>query len=162
MSDFQIGKAPKSILFVCLGNICRSPAAHGVFEHYLKASCINIDVDSAGTGAYHAGEMPDKRMRKTAQRRGYDLSYIRARAVRQSDFEEYDLILAMDESNLHDLQDMCPSDFKNKLKLFLRFSSTQEHISVPDPYYGGDAGFETVLDMVEDASLNLLKLIQQT
>lgn len=158
----KLHKKPQSILFVCLGNICRSPAAHGVFLHLLSEQITDsaIKVDSAGTAAYHVGNSPDKRMIQTAKLRGVDLSKLRARAVKQSDFEEFDLILAMDEENFSDLINNCPGEHQHKIKMFLEFYKESDYRSVPDPYYGGQDGFDTVLDLVTQAGENLLKQIK--
>ena len=140
------------ILFVCLGNICRSPTAEGVLRHRLQQAGLEgqIEVASAGTGGWHAGEPPDKRTQRAALRRGYDLSQQRAQQVRAQDFERYDLILAMDNSNLRDLQAMQPANGKAELDLFLRRYKGVKH-EVPDPYYDGEQGFEEVLDLIEAA-----------
>lgn len=150
---------PKSVLFVCLGNICRSPTAHAVFENMLQEAGLKnlVLVDSAGTGAYHVGNKPDNRMMKAAKQRGVDLSYLRARAVHESDFEKFDLILAMDELNYDDLIESCPIEYQDNVRLFLSFSDNASLKSVPDPYYGGQKGFEDVLDLVEEACSRLLK-----
>lgn len=146
------------ILFVCMGNICRSPSAEGVFRHILSEQPQNIEVhvDSAGTHAYHVGEPPDPRAQSAALRRGVDLSSIRARKVNANDFESFDLILAMDQLNLVTLLEMCPQEHARKVALFLDYHEEQEHKDVPDPYYGGGTGFEHVLDLVEAASHGLL------
>ncbi|MBM3106592.1 low molecular weight phosphotyrosine protein phosphatase [Pseudomonas sp. V1] len=145
------------VLFVCLGNICRSPTAEGVLRHQLQVEGLSelIEVASAGTGDWHVGKQPDSRTRRAAQLRGYDLSQQRAQQVRVGHFAEYDLILAMDESNLGNLQAMQPAGAKAELDLFLRRydSALQE---VPDPYYGGEQGFEQVLDLIEDACRKLV------
>jgi len=154
---------PQSILFVCLGNICRSPTAHGVFESMLVNSGLDqhISVDSAGTGAYHVGNKPDSRMMKAAKNRGFDLSYLRARAVHQNDFEDFDLILAMDEANYEDLLEICPSHNQHKVQMFLRYAKNTSVKFVPDPYYGGPEGFEEVLDLVEKSCQGLINLLLQ-
>ena len=141
-----------SLLFVCPGNICRSPTAEGVFRSFLKNSPLekSVTVDSAGTHDYHAGEPPDERAQRHARRPGYDLSALRARQIRKNDFQEYDLILAMDRGHLGILRRNCPPEHRGKLRLFLKESD------VPDPYYGGPEGFEQVLDMVEAACRDLL------
>lgn len=147
-----------NILFVCLGNICRSPTAEGVFRGLAQARGMldSLHIDSAGTGAWHAGEPPDRRAQAAALKRGYDLSAQRARKVRDSDYEEFDLILAMDMANLHDLRSECPEYAQRKLRLFLEFADGISDREVPDPYYGAGDGFETVLDLVESASEGLL------
>ena len=154
-----------SVLFVCLGNICRSPTAHGVFEQMVSEAGLQqyITVDSCGTGDWHIGHSPDKRSASAALSRGYDLSHLRSRQINANDFNQFDYILVMDQQNLIDVQAMCPSDFTGKLGLFLdyanNFSATKE---VPDPYYGGLSGFDDVIDLVEDASKTLLSTLQMT
>ncbi len=150
------------VLFVCLGNICRSPTAHGVFQHRVKQLGLDkkIEVDSAGTGSWHIGKAPDNRTSRTAQLRGYDLTALRARQVSEADFYVFDYILAMDKANLSELKAIEPEDFRGELRLFLDFTDTDiEHAEVPDPYYGSGDGFERVLDMVENASEGLLNRI---
>ena len=153
-------KEKASVLFVCMGNICRSPTAEGVFRYHVESAGLaeRIDIDSAGTHAYHVGEPADQRAREAAQRRGMSLEGIRARRVSRDDFERFDYILAMDEENLARLEDEAPEEHRHKLRLFLDFSTTGER-EVPDPYYGGAAGFERVLDLVEDASRGLLETL---
>lgn len=141
------------VLFVCLGNICRSPTAEGVLRHKLREAGLEgrIEVDSAGTGDWHVGKPADLRTCQAAQLRGYDLSALRARQVSVADFHAFDLILAMDSSNLHDLQQLRPGNHDvAELDLFLRRYQL-ELDEVPDPYYGGTAGFEQVLDLIERA-----------
>lgn len=140
------------VLFVCLGNICRSPTAEGVLRHKLQVAGLagRVEVASAGTGNWHVGGAPDKRTQRAAMRRGYDLSAQRAQQVVAADFNHYDLILAMDLSNLRDLKALQPANGKAGLDLFLRrFDGVKDE--VPDPYYDGEAGFEEVLDLVESA-----------
>ena len=146
------------VLFVCLGNICRSPTAHGLFESLVKAKGLaeQIHIDSCGTGGWHIGESPDKRATAHARKRGYDLSHLRARQVQSNDFYEFDYILAMDEANLRELDLLCPKDAKVIPQLFLSFGDYSE-TEVPDPYYGGERGFEHVLDLVESACEGLLE-----
>lgn len=146
------------VLFVCLGNICRSPTAHGVFETLVKAKELEhqIRIDSCGTGSWHVGESPDKRATTHARKRGYELSHLRARQVQINDFYEFDYILAMDEANLRELDLLCPKDAKVIPQLFLSFGDYSE-TEVPDPYYGGEQGFEHVLDLVESACEGLLE-----
>jgi len=145
------------VLFVCLGNICRSPTAEAVFRARLDSTDLSAQVqcDSAGTAGYHAGEAPDRRATEAARNRGYDMSHLRARQVRDEDFDVYDLILAMDRNNLADLRRRADSRFHHKLKLFLEFTSAPA-LEVPDPYYGGPEGFDHVLDLVESASDGLI------
>jgi protein-tyrosine phosphatase len=141
------------VLFVCLGNICRSPTAEGVLRHKLREAGLadQIEVASAGTGDWHVGKAPDKRSQSAAKLRGYDLSAQRAQQVTRADFATYDLILAMDNSNLRHLKAMQPAKGKAELDLFLRRYQS-EIDEVPDPYYDGDQGFEQVLDLIERAS----------
>ena len=151
-----------SILFVCMGNICRSPSAEGVFGHLLAQSPLSerIEIDSAGTVAHHVGEAPDRRSQAAALKRGIDLSRLRARQVQRSDFDAFDLILAMDRDNLDSMQRICPPQLANKLELFLHYAHEYEETEVPDPYYGGHDGFEHVLDLIEAASGGLLRALQ--
>ena len=159
MVDEKMAKSKLTIhvLMVCLGNICRSPTANGVLEQCIhdRGLSDNIKVDSAGTGDWHIGEPPDFRSLEAAARRGYDLSRQRARQVDLTDFHSFDYVLAMDKTNLRDLQRLCPQEFQENLSLFLDFGSP-DYESVPDPYYSGVQGFELVLDLVEEASSNLL------
>lgn len=151
------------VLFVCMGNICRSPTAHGVFQYKLDALPWGprVHVDSAGTHNYHPGSPPDARSQEHASRRGYDLSALRARHVRDADFDTYDLILAMDGDNLAQLRARCPAQHLGKLRRLTEFCQTHAAIdAVPDPYYGGSQGFEHVLDLVEDACEGLLLHVQ--
>jgi protein-tyrosine phosphatase len=151
------------VLFVCMGNICRSPTAEGVFRHIVNQSGLqdHIQIDSAGTHAYHVGEPPDSRAQQAARRRQFDLSQQRARKVRGDDFHHFDYVLAMDHSNYRELEMICPPGQQQKLSLFLQFASAFDEQEVPDPYYGGDQGFEHVLDLVEDASRGLLAAIRK-
>ena len=146
------------VLFVCMGNICRSPTAHGVFENMVNAEGLvdRIEVDSCGTHAYHIGEQPDRRSQEVAEQRGISLSHLRARRVEMSDFEYFDYILAMDEDNLTILESMAPSQHSEKVRLFLEYAPDMPEREVPDPYYGGPRGFDIVLDLVEAASQGLL------
>ncbi|RMF16473.1 MAG: low molecular weight phosphotyrosine protein phosphatase [Gammaproteobacteria bacterium] len=146
------------ILFVCLGNICRSPTAEDVFRaRAAQAGLANrLRIDSCGTGHWHVGEPPDPRAVQAARERGYDLSALRARQVSDSDFQNFEYILAMDSDNLAHLRRMAPSGFTGHLGLFLDFAPGHEGEPVPDPYYGGDAGFAHVLDLIERASEGLL------
>ena len=150
------------ILFVCMGNICRSPTAEGVFRQLLKEAGLEqrVIVDSAGTGDYHVGEPPDERACTTAARRGYDLTGLRARQVSRDDFAKFDYVLAMDIENLRALKRFCPPEYGHKVMLFTEFCSTGACV-VPDPYSGGPEGFERVLDLVEDASQGLLEHLRE-
>lgn len=152
------------VLFVCLGNICRSPTAEGVFQQLINDSSLakRIQVDSAGTANWHQGRGPDPRTISAAKKRGFDLSILRARVVKRSDFNEFDYILAMDEDNLTELHSLKPDNYTGYLGLFLAFGSQQTYTEVPDPYHGGSEGFELVLDLIEDAAVGLLKSIQKS
>lgn len=151
------------VLFVCMGNICRSPTAEGVFRKMVADAGLDgtVEVDSAGTHAYHVGEPPDLRAQQAAAKRGYDLSDLRARKVAPEDFRDCDLILAMDWENLSLLQQECPKAHKHKLHLLMRFAGEHDAAVVPDPYYGGNEGFNTVLDYVEDACQGLLDVVRK-
>lgn len=151
------------VLFVCMGNICRSPTAHGVFEQRVKERALDdhILVDSAGTHAYHVGEQPDRRSQATALARGCDLSYQRARKVTVQDFDEFDFVLAMDQSNLSDLHGLASPQQRQRIALFLDYAERWEEREVPDPYYGGSRGFDRVFDMVDDAAEGLLAHIMR-
>jgi len=146
------------VLFVCLGNICRSPTAHGVFGHKIAERGLQgrVHVDSAGTGDWHVGEAPDLRTQRAAAERGYDLSTLRARQFVAEDFRRFDFILAMDRSNLGALERMRPGSFRGELALFLSYGGGNGTLEVPDPYYGGARGFDTVLDLVEEAAEGLV------
>jgi len=150
------------ILFVCLGNICRSPTAEVVFREIVarEAPDLQIEIDSAGTAAYHAGAPPDSRTRQAALRRGYDMSALRARVIEPQDFAHFDLILAMDRQNLETLQRRAPADVRSRIRLFLEFAPDADSAEVPDPYYGGANGFEEVLDLVEAAAHGLLQHVR--
>ena len=150
-----------SILFVCMGNICRSPTAEGVFRYVVEEAgfAANILADSAGTHAYHVNEPADRRAREAAQRRGYSLEAIRARRVHEDDFERFNYILAMDRLNHEMLLEQADEKYHDKIRLFLEFASGHED-EVPDPYYGGSSGFERVLDLIEDASKGLLQMLR--
>lgn len=151
------------ILFVCMGNICRSPTAEGVFQDVIQRNSMaeKVKIDSAGTYAYHTGESPDKRAISAAASCGIDISKQTARAVREQDFNDFDIILAMDRDNLDVLKGMAPIDSKAKLKLFLDYGSNKTIKEVPDPYFGGTSGFQNVLDLITDASSGLLKEVRR-
>lgn len=155
-------KEKTSVLFVCMGNICRSPTAEGVFRHHVTEAGLSdtIIIDSAGTHAYHVGHAPDRRASAAAERRGISLGDIRARRVSDEDFERFDYIIAMDLDNVERLKDEAPPKHHRKVKLFLEFSPGKER-EVPDPYYGGASGFERVLDLVEEASRGLLETLSR-
>ncbi|NBW94652.1 MAG: low molecular weight phosphotyrosine protein phosphatase [Bacteroidetes bacterium] len=151
---------PVRVLFVCLGNICRSPLAEGVFRDKVRAAGLDgiIDIDSAGTGAWHVGNPPDRRMMATAKRQGVDLSAQRARQFVDTDLADFDHILAMDKSNLHDILFLdAGDDFGHRVTLFRQWDPEPGDYEVPDPYYGGDAGFEHVYEIVDRTAEALLK-----
>jgi protein-tyrosine phosphatase len=152
-----------SILFVCMGNICRSPTAEGVFRDKIRQAGLtaSVQIDSAGTHGYHIGNPPDPRAQEAARKRGYDLSDLRGRQVSTKDFEHFDYVLAMDKDNLTLLQEQCPDHLQHKVRRLLSFSRRYPNLDVPDPYYGGRSGFDMVLDMVEDAADGLIKEITQ-
>ncbi|HCY13815.1 MAG TPA: phosphotyrosine protein phosphatase [Gammaproteobacteria bacterium] len=154
--------AGAAVLFVCMGNICRSPTAEGVFRDIVKSAGLEelIRIDSAGTHDYHVGEQPDPRAVATAQLRQIDLSAFRGRQADSQDFYEFDFILAMDRSNLSYLTRIAPSQAKAQLGLLLDFATNCEEREVPDPYYGGNNGFERVLDLIENAANGLLAEIR--
>lgn len=141
------------ILFVCTGNICRSPTAEGVARHVIDTSGLHalVEVDSAGTHGYHVGETPDPRTRKAAARRGYHLDSLVARRLEIADFQRFDLLLAMDRGHYESMLRMSPQVYHPKVDLFMRYARSFDIDEVPDPYYGGENGFEAVLDMCEDA-----------
>lgn len=149
------------VLFVCMGNICRSPTAEGVFRHYVRTQAPGfvLEIDSAGTHDYHVGEPPDPRTVAAAARRGIDLSGLRARQVADDDFPRFDLIVAMDRLNHVTLLDRSPQQYHPRIRTMLEFAAGAGH-DVPDPYYGGPAGFDTVLDLVEAAAPGLLAEIR--
>ena len=160
-------KPPVQVLFVCMGNICRSPMAEGVFRHRWQARAgeiafdTEIGIDSAGTHSYHVGSAPDQRAQAAASRRGVDISTLSARPVGRDDFDRFDYILAMDVDNLEFLIDESEAEHRDKIKLFLDYSPTKRGGEVPDPYYGGPTGFERVLDLIEDATEGLIDELQQ-
>ncbi|UYO74163.1 low molecular weight phosphotyrosine protein phosphatase [Halomonas qinghailakensis] len=147
----------KRVLFVCLGNICRSPTAEGVFWHAVEEAGLNrhIIVDSCGVGNWHVGKAPDTRAQVAASRRGIDIGHLRARQLSAGDFLEFDYVLGMDRDNLKAMQALQPSNSRAHVGLFLEFADLPE-AEVPDPYYGGDEGFEHVLDLIEAASVGLI------
>lgn len=151
-----------NVLFVCMGNICRSPTAEGVFRHKVKQANLDnlISIDSAGTHAYHVGNPPDPRAQEAARKRNIDLSDQRARRVSAEDFSKFDYVIAMDESNKDELLAICPAGYESRVHLFLDFAECDE-TEVPDPYYGQGRGFEIVLNLVEQAADGLLHHIRQ-
>ena len=151
------------VLFVCMGNICRSPTAHGVFRNLVEKEGLlhAIGIDSAGTHAYHLGNPPDKRAQATALGRGVDLSDLLARRVVPEDFDAFDYVLAMDQDNYMALCEICPDQHVEKVHMFMDFAPHMRTREVPDPYYGGPAGFDRVFDLVEAASAGLLEEIKR-
>lgn len=146
---------PNKILMVCLGNICRSPTAEAILRQRAKQAGVALVVDSAGTYGGHAGATPDARSQAAGERRGYDFSGIYSRKITVADFSDFDVILAADHSNLANLKALCPATQHHKLRLLLSFSDQAEQ-EVPDPYYGGEQGFEQVLDLIESACDGIL------
>jgi len=157
MSNNMNLKGIKSVLFVCMGNICRSPSAEAVFRHKMQAQGLTLKVDSAGTLGAHAKEKPDHRAQKAGIARGYSFDGIKARKVTVQDFTDFDLILAMDHDNIEELKKVAPAATQNKIHLMLDFATEHEEEQVPDPYYGGAKGFDYVLDLVEAGSDGLLE-----
>jgi protein-tyrosine phosphatase len=152
-----------SVLFCCMGNICRSPTAETVFRAKVEEAGLAeyITIDSVGTHDYHIGDPPDLRTQRAAMQRGYDMSMLRGRQVEVADFSRFDYVLAMDNANLAILYRMCPQQQRERLGLFLGYAQKHKEREVPDPYYGGERGFERVLDMVEDGAEGLLLHIQK-
>jgi protein-tyrosine phosphatase len=152
------------VLFVCMGNICRSPTAEGVFTKLVNERKLakHFMIDSAGTHAYHVGNAPDLRAQKAAGERGVDISHLRARKVVMEDFEKFDYVLAMDDENYAILASACPDSYRNKINYFLDYAPHLGKREVPDPYYGGSYGFERVLDMAEAASEGFLSALFET
>ena len=150
------------ILFVCMGNICRSPSAEGVFRNMVKEHNLSqfFYIDSCGTHGYHTGQSPDSRSQYAAMRRGIDISQQTARTIEQNDFNRFDYILVMDNHNRSFLQSMADEVYLNKIHLFLEYAENCKLIEVPDPYFGGEEGFEIVLDLLQQASIGLIKHLQ--
>jgi protein-tyrosine phosphatase len=151
------------VLFVCLGNICRSPTAEGVFRKLVEQEGLLefVEIDSAGTHAYHVGEAPDARAQQAAARRGIDLSVLRGRKATAADIETFDYVLAMDRDNYENLLAISPEHLSSRIRLFLEYATNRPEDEVPDPYFGGSGGFERVLDMVEEAAEGLLAEIRR-
>jgi protein-tyrosine phosphatase len=151
------------ILFVCLGNICRSPTAEGVLRHLAAANApgLPIEIDSAATGDYHTDSPPDTRSQRAARRRGIEIGGLRARQICAQEFHRFDLILAMDEANLRELRALKPINSRATLRLFMDYAKDQRRSEVPDPYMGGERDFETVLDLTEVASRGLIAALQE-
>lgn len=150
-----------SVLFVCLGNICRSPTAEAVFRRKALQRAFELEIDSAGTLGHHAGAPPDKRSRLAGEAKGYRFDGLKCRRVEKNDFHVYDYILAMDNANVAQLMAICPPELQHKIQLFMSFCDTED-LEVPDPYYGGQRGFELVLSMIEQASDGLLDKLALT
>ena len=150
-----------AVLFVCLGNICRSPMAEGVFADKALRLGVSVLIDSAGTHDYHLGAAPDLRAQHTMQQAGYDIAQLRGRQVCEADFTNFDYILVMDETNLKNMRQLA-GEYADKVQLYLNFSERFRGLSVPDPYYGGEQGFSEVLAMVEDAADGLLQTLKHT
>jgi protein-tyrosine phosphatase len=150
-----------SVLFVCLGNICRSPSAEAVFIKKSADSGLNIEIDSAGTAGYHKGAAPDTRSQTVGEERGYSFDGLKCRKVVDQDFEKFDYILGMDSENVANLLAICPQEYQHKVALFLSFSQSEEQ-EVPDPYYGGKGGFKYVLDLIEQGADGLVQHLKST
>ncbi|MGA7815447.1 low molecular weight protein-tyrosine-phosphatase [Caballeronia sp.] len=151
-----------AVCFVCLGNICRSPSAEGVMAYQVRRAKLSerIVIDSAGTGDWHIGQPPDERAQRAAKRRGYDLSKLRGRQIASEDFARFDLLIAMDDANAAALTKACPPEYRDKIRLLMEFGARDDSRVVVDPYFGGDEGFERVLDQCEDACEGLLKALR--
>ncbi|KAK47484.1 phosphotyrosine protein phosphatase [Caballeronia jiangsuensis] len=151
-----------AICFVCLGNICRSPSAEVVMRDLVERAKLaeRIVIDSAGTGDWHIGEPPDERAQKAAKKRGYDLSTLRGRQVAAADFARFDLFIVMDDANATALTAVCPPEYRDKIRLLMEFATNDDSRVVVDPYFGGEEGFEKVLDQCEDACEGLLKALR--
>ncbi|SAK91632.1 protein tyrosine phosphatase [Caballeronia temeraria] len=151
-----------AVCFVCLGNICRSPSAEAVMRDLVERAKLadRIVIDSAGTGDWHIGEPPDERAQKAAKKRGYDLSTLRGRQVAAADFARFDLFIVMDDANAAALTAVCPPEHRDKIRLLMEFATRDDSRVVVDPYFGGDEGFEKVLDQCEDACEGLLKALR--
>lgn len=149
------------VLFVCMGNICRSPTAHGVFRALVERADLSskIEIDSAGTHSYHVGATPDPRAQSAAERRGFNLADLRARKVIAADLDQFDYVLVMDRDNYDNVMSICPPEHARKVRLFMEFAERSEE-EVPDPYYGARTGFDRVLDMVEEASNGFLEYLR--
>ncbi len=163
MTDPASPYTPLRVLFVCTGNICRSPTAEGVFRHLVTSEGLGerVIVDSAGTHGYHVGNKPDRRSMLAAARRGYDLSTLRAREIASTDFADFDYLLAMDRDHLNIMHSSASPEHREKIAMLLDFSRRYGGNEIPDPYYGGPQGFEHVLDLIEDGAEGLLAEIKR-
>ncbi|WP_339723213.1 low molecular weight protein-tyrosine-phosphatase [uncultured Paraglaciecola sp.] len=150
-----------SVLFVCLGNICRSPSAEAVFKKKAADQGVIIEIDSAGTAGYHKGAAPDKRAQAVGEERGYSFKGLKCRKVVEQDFEKFDYVLGMDNENVANLLEICPEELQHKVALFLSFGQSKEQ-EVPDPYYGGKGGFEYVLDLIEQGADDFVQHLKST
>jgi protein-tyrosine phosphatase len=150
------------ILFVCMGNICRSPTVEAVFREVVRRDLPEylIEIDSAGTHAYHVGHAPDPRAQRAAERRGLDLSALRARRIQAEDFSRFDIVLGMDPLNIAVMEEHCPAEHRSRIRLLMEFAPAIGREDVPDPYYGGSNGFEYVLDLAEEASRGLIAFLR--
>ena len=159
----QWGTVVVKVLFICMGNICRSPTAEGVFRSIVENAGLRdeIEIDSVGTGSWHVGDPPDRRSQEAAAKRGIDISHQRSRQINQDDIVEFDYLVAMDRSNIDNLEHMVTPEMAQKLSRFLEFAPKLSHSDVPDPYYGGPGGVDMVLDLVEEASYGLLDHIRK-
>ena len=160
----MIQESDLGVLFVCLGNICRSPTSEGVFRQRLAESGLvfKVKIDSAGTAGYHIGQPPDSRAITAAAKRGINLKDLRARRISQSDFDTFNYIIAMDHQNHSDLKYFAPTKYSGRICLFMDFAENWKESEIPDPYYGGVHGFERVFDMIDDASAGLINDIKKT
>lgn len=149
------------VLFVCLGNICRSPTAEAVFRARAEAACLDVHIESAGTSGWHIGEPPDPRSIEAGQARGYSFAGQASRKVTRADFGAFDYVLAMDRANVTALQEICPENYLPRIGLFLDYAPNALTREVPDPYYGGGDGFTRVLDLIEQASDGLIAALKQ-
>jgi len=158
----MIGNGMKKVLFVCTGNICRSPTAEGVFRHMLHKEGMDkwVHADSVGLQGYHIGNPPDHRSQQIAGKRGYSLSGLRARRLNKNDFENFDLILAMDKGHLEHMRRHCPPEYSERIRLFMAYAPHNQHDEVPDPYYGSIHDFEFVLDLIEEGSKGLIEALK--
>ena len=150
-----------SVLFVCLGNICRSPSAEAVFKKKAADNGLSVEIDSAGTAGYHKGAAPDNRSQAVGVHRGYSFKGLKCRKLEQQDFVKFDYILGMDNKNIENLLEICPEEFQHKVSLLLSFGASEEQ-EVPDPYYGGQRGFEYVLDLIEQGAEGFINHLKST